>query len=94
MVDDANLHAGALTEATSSKTEAFTEEDCHNQLAGPRTFTYSRRGAHHLITVPVGMAENDMAEFLQKEVRACEAVTQAAYASVRRAAAAAEEQIL
>eukprot|EP00969_Alexandrium_andersonii_P181884 8037804-Alexandrium_andersonii.AAC.1 len=35
-----------------------------------------------------------MAEFLQTEVRACEEVTQAAYASIRRAAAAAEEQIL
>eukprot|EP00969_Alexandrium_andersonii_P299230 13228655-Alexandrium_andersonii.AAC.1 len=35
-----------------------------------------------------------MAEFLQTEARACEEVARAAYASVRRAAAAAEGQIL
>eukprot|EP00969_Alexandrium_andersonii_P195461 8635051-Alexandrium_andersonii.AAC.1 len=35
-----------------------------------------------------------MAEILQTEVRACEEVTRAAYASIRRAAAAAEAQIL
>eukprot|EP00969_Alexandrium_andersonii_P103299 4558593-Alexandrium_andersonii.AAC.1 len=40
------------------------------------------------------MAEHEMAEFLQTEMRACEEVAQAAYASIRRAAAATEEQIL
>eukprot|EP00969_Alexandrium_andersonii_P244739 10814246-Alexandrium_andersonii.AAC.1 len=67
------MHAGTLIEVTSSKTDgAFTEEERLEQLAGPRTFTYNRRGDHHLITVPAGLTENQTAEFVQTEVRACE----------------------
>eukprot|EP00969_Alexandrium_andersonii_P338451 14957847-Alexandrium_andersonii.AAC.1 len=54
-VDDANLHAGALIEVTASKQgSAFTEEERTAQLTGDRTFTYNRRGDHHLITIPAG----------------------------------------
>eukprot|EP00969_Alexandrium_andersonii_P151222 6686546-Alexandrium_andersonii.AAC.1 len=72
-VDDANLHAGTLIEVTASKQgSAFTDEERAAQLPGERAFTYNRRGDHHLIAVPAGMTENDMAEFLQTEARACE----------------------
>eukprot|EP00969_Alexandrium_andersonii_P142316 6292113-Alexandrium_andersonii.AAC.1 len=54
-VDDANLHAGALIEATASKQgSAFTEEERAAQLTGERALTYNRRGDRHLITVPAG----------------------------------------
>eukprot|EP00969_Alexandrium_andersonii_P000226 10280-Alexandrium_andersonii.AAC.1 len=75
------MHAGTLIEVTSSKGEgAYTEEERRSQLSGPRTFTYNRRGDHHLITVPAGVSEDRVGEHLQQEVRACEEVTQAAYA--------------